>query len=107
MATGIKYYLEASALSKNRGQSIRHLIVARLALLLVQALDELLRGVAQQAAHPEMEFLDIKLTKVLSLFFRELFTVPSTGGFYRKPYSSLVLKNLTEKSAKQEISNYS
>jgi hypothetical protein len=52
-----------------------------------------------------MEFLDIKLTKVLSLLLRELFTVPSTGEFYRKPYSSLVLKNLTEKSAKQEISS--
>jgi hypothetical protein len=69
-SVAIKCYLEASALSKNRGQPIRHLIVARLALLLVQALDELLRGVAQQAAHPEMEFLDIKLTKVLSLFLR-------------------------------------
>jgi hypothetical protein len=42
----IKYYLEASALSENRRQPIRHLIVARLALLLVQALDELLCGVA-------------------------------------------------------------
>jgi hypothetical protein len=31
-----------------------------------------------------------------------LFTVHSTGGFSRKPYSSLVLKILTKKYAKQE-----
>jgi len=31
-----------------------------------------------------------------------LYTVPSTSGFERKPYSSLVLKIHTEKSAKQE-----
>jgi hypothetical protein len=31
-----------------------------------------------------MEFLDIKLTKDSMLF-----TVPSTGGFLRKPYSSV------------------
>jgi hypothetical protein len=104
----IKCYLEASAFSENRSQSIRHLIVARLPLLLVQALDELLRGVAQQAAHPEMEFLDIKLTKVLSLFLRELFTVPSTGRFNRKPYSSLVLKKTLQKNPQNKKSqNYS
>jgi hypothetical protein len=33
-----------------------------------------------------------------------LFWVPSTGGFKRKPYSSLVLKILSKKSAKKENS---
>jgi hypothetical protein len=36
-----------------------------------------------------MEFLDMNLTTV---FFSMLFTVTSTGGFYRKPYSTLVFK---------------
>jgi hypothetical protein len=49
----------------------------------------------------EMEFLDISLTKVSSMQF----TVPPTGGFSRKPCSSLVLKIHTIKSAKQENSN--
>jgi hypothetical protein len=31
------------------------------------------------------------------------FTVPPTGGFYGNPYSYLVLKILTKKSAKQEF----
>jgi hypothetical protein len=31
-----------------------------------------------------------------------LFTVPSNGGFYRKPYSTMVLKMHTKKSAKKE-----
>jgi hypothetical protein len=44
---------------------------------------------------PEVEFLDINLTKDLSLLLHAmLFTVPSTGGFKRIPYSSLVLKIL-------------
>jgi hypothetical protein len=32
-------------------------------------------------------------------------TVPTTGGFERKPYSSLVLKNKYKKSEKQENSS--
>jgi hypothetical protein len=36
-----------------------------------------------------------------------LITVPSTSEFERKLYSSLVLKILTEKSAKQETRVYS
>jgi hypothetical protein len=43
-----------------------------------------------------MEFLDINSI---------LFTVPSTGGFERKPFSSLVLKILTKKYPKQENSS--
>jgi hypothetical protein len=34
-----------------------------------------------------------------------LFTVPSIGGFYRKPYVYQVLKILTKKSEKQENSS--
>jgi hypothetical protein len=34
-----------------------------------------------------------------------LFTVYSTGGFYRKPYSNVVLKLRTIKSAKKENSS--
>ncbi len=40
---------------------------------------------------PEMEFLDINLTKT-QVFYAKLFTAHSTGGFERKQYSSLVLK---------------
>jgi hypothetical protein len=47
--------------------------------------------------YTEIEFLDINLAKDSSLL---LFTVPSTGGFERKPYPSLVLK-----SVKHEISS--
>jgi hypothetical protein len=54
---------------------------------------------------PEMEFLDINWTKDLS-FCSMLYTVSSTGGFYRKPYSSLVLK-LHKKCAKQKNCVYS
>jgi hypothetical protein len=50
-----------------------------------------------------MEFLDINVTKDPSLF-PMLFTIHSTGGFYRKPYSSLVLKIVSNKSAKQKNS---
>ncbi len=39
----------------------------------------------------EMEFLDLNLTK-----HSMLFTVPSAGGFYRKPYFTLVLKIQTK-----------
>ncbi len=49
---------------------------------------------------PEMEFLEIKTR----IFCSMLFTVPSTGGFKRKPFSTLVLIILTKKSAKQENS---
>jgi hypothetical protein len=34
-----------------------------------------------------------------------LFKVPSIGGFYRKPFFTLVLKIHTKKSAKQENSS--
>jgi hypothetical protein len=47
----------------------------------------------------EMEFLEINLTKNLSLLVD---AISSTGGFYRKPHSTLVLKIHTKKSAKQE-----
>ncbi len=47
---------------------------------------------------PEMEFLDFSLTKTRT-FCSMLFTVPSTGEFEGKPYSSLVFKVLAEKSA--------
>ncbi len=42
-----------------------------------------------------MEFLDISLTN--DSIFSMLFIFPPTGGFWRKPYSSLVLKILTTK----------
>jgi hypothetical protein len=50
----------------------------------------------------KMEFLDINLTKELNLLLHAINN--STGGF-TEPFSSLVLKNLTKKSAKQENSN--
>ncbi len=46
-------------------------------------------------SHPEMEFLDVTVTKDSSLFFM-LFTVPSTGGFYRKPYSRKSIQKFRE-----------
>jgi hypothetical protein len=52
--------------------------------------------------NPEMEFLDINSTRV---FFSMLFTVPSIRGFYRNPYSSMVLKILFKKSVKQELAS--
>jgi hypothetical protein len=50
---------------------------------------------------PEMEFLDTNLTKDLNLLLHAIFTVSSIGGFYRKPYSTLVFKilNSYKKSA--------
>jgi hypothetical protein len=51
---------------------------------------------ALQKEHPEMEFMEIYLKKT-RLFSSKLFTVPSTGGFQRKPYSSLVLNILKKK----------
>jgi hypothetical protein len=44
--------------------------------------------------NPEMEFLDISLARDSSPLLQGIFTFHSTGGFYRKPYSSLVLKIL-------------
>ncbi len=44
-----------------------------------------------------MEFLVINLPM--------LFTFPSTGGFYRKPYSNMVFKIHLKKSAKKENSS--
>ncbi len=64
-----------------------------------------LQDVAHLKIRPEMEFLDINLTKDSSLLLHAIFTVYSTGGFYRKPYSTEVLKLHTIKSAKQENSS--
>jgi hypothetical protein len=60
--------------------------------------------VHSEISFPEMEFLDINLTKRLESFAPYQFAVPSTGGFVRKPYSSLVLKLRTKNSAKNENS---
>jgi hypothetical protein len=52
-----------------------------------------------------MEFLDINLTKdslKTRVFCSMLFMVLSFSEFQRKPYSSLVSKNLTKNPAKQE-----
>jgi hypothetical protein len=46
-----------------------------------------------------MEFLDVNLSKDSSLLL-QLFTVPSTGGFYRKSHSNLVLEIHTKKFRK-------
>ncbi len=54
---------------------------------------------------PEIEFLYINLTKDSSLLLHAIFTVSSTGVFYRKPYSTLVLKHHTVRSAKQKNSS--
>ncbi len=43
----------------------------------------------------------------IQVFCSMLFTVSSDGGFYRKPYSTLVLKLHTKKSAKQKTWVYS
>jgi hypothetical protein len=49
-----------------------------------------------------MEFLDINLTKDLSLLLHAiLVTVPATAGFLGKPYSCLVFKIPIKKTAKQ------
>jgi hypothetical protein len=48
----------------------------------------------QHKEHPEMEFLEIYLKKKTRVFFSKLFTVSSTGGFQRKPFSSLVFGQL-------------
>jgi len=54
------------------------------------------RGVYRNSRrYIEMEFLD--MTRV---FRSMLFTVSSTGGFYRKPYSTPVLNSIQKKSAK-------
>ncbi len=45
----------------------------------------------EEKNYTEMEFLDINLAKDSMPF-----TVPFTGRFQRKPYSSLVLKILTK-----------
>jgi hypothetical protein len=50
---------------------------------LLQTLDQ---NREQGQCPPEMEFLDIIMTRDSSLCSM-LFTVPSTGGFYRKPWS--------------------
>jgi hypothetical protein len=39
----------------------------------------------------QMEFLNISYIND-RVFFSMLFPIPSTGGFYKKPYSSLVFK---------------
>jgi len=49
-----------------------------------------------------MEFLDISLQKTL-VFCAMLFTVSSTGGFVRKPYSSVVLKILKKISERIKL----
>ncbi len=53
---------------------------------------------------PEMEFLDINLTKDLSLLLHPIHS-PFYWGILKKPYSSLVFQILTKKSAKQENSS--
>jgi hypothetical protein len=45
----------------------------------------------------EMEFLDIRLTKYSSLLLRPIHSPFYTGEFWRKPYSSLVMKALQKK----------
>jgi hypothetical protein len=55
---------------------------------------------------PEMEFLDINLTKDSSLLLHAIHS-PFYRRILRKPYFSLVLKILTKKSAKQENSSLS
>jgi hypothetical protein len=61
---------------------------------------------AAAIAYPEMEFLDINCTKDSSLLLHAIHSA-----FYwrilKKKYYSLVLKILTEKSAKQENSSTS
>ncbi len=64
-----------------------------------------LQDVAHLKIRLEIEFLDINLTKESSPFSSMLFTVSSTGGFYRKPYSTVDLKLQTIKSAKKENSS--
>ncbi len=49
---------------------------------------------------PEMEFLDINLTKDFSLLICMLFTVTSTGGFLKKNILFSGSKNPYKKSAK-------
>jgi hypothetical protein len=49
----------------------------------------------------EKEFLDINLTKDLSLFLHAIHAVPSTGGFKENQ----TVKSLEKKSAKQENSS--
>jgi hypothetical protein len=53
-------------------------------------------------SNPEMKFLDINLTKDSSLLLSMSFTVFFTSRFYRKPYSSLVLKILISETRKLE-----
>jgi hypothetical protein len=52
----------------------------------------------------EMELLDSNLTKDSSLLFHAIHSL-STGGFFRKPISILVLKYIQKKFAKQENSS--
>jgi hypothetical protein len=53
---------------------------------------------------PEMEFLDINLTKDSSLLLHAIHSL-STGGFLKKPETTLVLTIHTKKTAKQENSS--
>ncbi len=50
---------------------------------------------------PKREFLDINFSKDSSLLLHDIHSL-STGGFLKKPHSTLVLKLHTKKSAKQE-----
>jgi hypothetical protein len=53
-------------------------------------------------SNTEMKYLDINLTKDSSLLLM-LFTVPSTGGFHRKPYSSLATKILPKNPRNKKL----
>jgi hypothetical protein len=55
---------------------------------------------------PKMEFLYISLTNT-RVFCSMIFTVPSTGGFYIKPYPTVILKIHTKIICEQENWSFS